>query len=82
MTTSNFERSLQAFIRRRPFRPFSVELASGNRFTVDQPEAVALRGGVAVYIDPDGHYALFDATGVTQVSEFPANGGKRSRPRS
>jgi hypothetical protein len=81
MTDDNFERGLHAFIRRRPFRPFAVELASGDRFTVDYPEALALRGGVAVFIDPDGRYTLFDATGVTQLSEA-GNGGRRSRRRS
>jgi hypothetical protein len=56
-----------------------VELASGDRFTVDHPEALALRGGVAVYIGPDGSYKLFDSTGVTQLIDQSANGGRRRR---
>jgi hypothetical protein len=78
MTDANFEKSLQAFVRRRPFRPFTVELASGDRFTVDHPEALARRGAVAVYIDTNGNYTLFDSTLVTQLAESP-NGGRRSR---
>jgi hypothetical protein len=69
MTATNFEQSLQAFIRRRPFKPFAVELMSGDRFTVDHLEALAVRGSVAVYINPDGKYALFDSTGVSQLSD-------------
>jgi hypothetical protein len=81
MTESNFQQALQAFFRLRPFKPFAVELASGDRFTVDDPEAVALRGGVAVYIGTDGSYKLFDSTGVTQLVDQSANGG-RGRTRS
>jgi len=60
---------LQAFIQRRPFKPFRVELASGTHFTIDHPEALARRGAVAVFIDVHGNYTLFDSTGVTQVTE-------------
>jgi hypothetical protein len=69
MTDSNFQQSLQAFVRRRPFKPFTVELVSGDRFVVDHPEALALRGAVAVYINTDGKYTLFDSTGVSQLTE-------------
>jgi hypothetical protein len=54
MTEANFQRSLQAFVSRQPFHPFSVEFSSGDRFTVDHPEALALRGRVAVFIHPTG----------------------------
>jgi hypothetical protein len=69
MVESNFQQALEAFLRRRPFRPFTVELVSGNRFTVDHPEALAMRGAVAVYIDRDGKYTLFDSTGVSRLTE-------------
>src|SRR5262245_30613690 len=38
MNDGNFQNSLQAFARRRPFKPFAVELVSGDRFVVDHPE--------------------------------------------
>lgn len=79
MTDVNFARSLQAFLRRQPFKPFAVELASGARITVDHPEAMARRGAVAVYIDRGGNYTLFDAAAVTQLTEALGNGGKRQR---
>ena len=67
MTRENFERVLQAFQRRTPFRPFTVEFVSGERVSVDHPEALVLRGGVAVYISPEGVPTLFDHEGVSEV---------------
>jgi hypothetical protein len=64
MTRENFERSLAAFWRRRPFRPFVVELVSGERIKADHPEALVLRGGSAGYVSADGTPALFDHEGV------------------
>jgi hypothetical protein len=82
MERANFERSLQAFVQRRPFKPFRVELTSGSRFTIDHPEALAHRGAVAVFIDAQGNYTLYDSTGVTQVTEVTGNGSTRSRKQS
>jgi hypothetical protein len=82
MTEETFERSLKAFSQRRPFKPFLVELASGPRFTVDHPEALAQRGPAAVYISPDGEYTLFDNTMVTQMADAAGNGSKRSRKQT
>lgn len=82
MTDENFKRSLEAFIRRRPFKAFAIELASGDRFTVDHPEGLAHRGTVAVYIDRGGNYTLFDSTGVTQLTDFRGDGGKALRRRT
>ncbi len=67
MTPDNFERVLQAFQRRTPFRPFTVEFVSGERIAVDHPEALVLRGGVGVYLSPDGVPTLFDHEGVSEV---------------
>jgi hypothetical protein len=79
MTEKTFESSLKAFSQRRPFKPFLVELASGSRFTVDHPEALAQRGPAAVYISRDGEYTLFDNTMVTQMADVAANGSNRPR---
>jgi hypothetical protein len=79
MRSGNFERALNAFIRRRPFKPFRVTLDNGDRFTVDHPEALALRGAVAVFIDPQGNYMLFDNTSVSQLTEGGGNGRGRRR---
>jgi hypothetical protein len=81
MKESNFQSALRAFVRRKPFKPFTVELVSGSRFVVDHPEAVALRGPVAVFIDSAGKYTLFDNTGVSQLSDIAENGGRLPRRR-
>ncbi len=73
MTDKHFERTLRAFQRRTPFRPFRVELVSGSRFLVDHPEALVLRDGVAVFIAAGGIPTLFDHDSVSQVL------GNRSR---
>jgi hypothetical protein len=60
MERENFERSLRAFQRRTPFRPFTVALVNGDRFQVDHPEALVVRGGVAGFIAANGTPWLFD----------------------
>jgi hypothetical protein len=76
MTRENFQNSLQAFARRRPFVPFVVELLSGEQFIVEHPEALAMRAGVAIYINTEGKYSLFDHSAVSRLMDiaesFPA----------
>jgi len=68
MTAKNFERTLRAFHRRAPFRPFSVALVSGDRMEIDHPDALVLRGGVAVFVAADGTPTLFDHESASEVS--------------
>ncbi len=67
MESESFDRSLRAFCRRVPFQPFTVELLSGTRFRVEHPEALAVNGGTAVYIAPDGTPSLFDHRRISQL---------------
>ena len=67
MSNDHFERTLRAFQRRTPFRSFTVELVSGFQFQVDHPEALVLRGGVAVFVAADGTPTLFDHESVSKV---------------
>jgi hypothetical protein len=67
MVAETFAQSMRAFARRRPFKPFFVELVSGDRIFIEHPEAVAFRGGAAVFISPGGEYALFDHESVSQL---------------
>lgn len=80
MTDANFKKSLLAFVRRRPFKPFKVELISGDRLTVEHPEALAQGGAVAVYINPDGDIKLFDSTSVTQLADVASRPKVRLEP--
>jgi hypothetical protein len=71
MNSSAFERSLRAFQRRQPFQPFTVALLNGDRVQVDHPEALVVRGGMAVFIAAGGVPTLFDHEGVSDfVGEF------------
>jgi hypothetical protein len=67
MTSDDFDRSLRALQRRRPFHTFTVELVSGDRFQVDHPEALIVRAGVAVFVARDGTPTLFDHESVSQI---------------
>lgn len=67
MTAETFDRTLRAFQRRTPFRPFTVELVSGFRFQVDHPEALVYRAGTGIYVASDGTPTLFDHEGVSRL---------------
>lgn len=66
MEAENFENTLSAFQSRKPFRPFTVVLAAGDRFEVDHAGALVHREGVAIYIAPGGVPIIFDHEGVSQ----------------
>jgi hypothetical protein len=71
MTGQNFQIALRAFTRRSRFRPFLVELISGDRFRVGHPEALTMRGKVAMYVAPDKAVKLFDSESVCQLCDEP-----------
>jgi hypothetical protein len=66
MTAENFDRALRSFQRRTPFKPFTVEMVSGDRFQVDHPEALVFRGGVAIFVSKGAVPVIFDHEGVSQ----------------
>jgi hypothetical protein len=68
MTKEDFEQQLRTFLRRRPFQPFTVVLTTGERIEVDVPEAVAMGGGAAGYLDPAGEATLFDCEDVSEIT--------------
>jgi hypothetical protein len=71
MEVDNFNRTLRAFQKRTPFKPFTVALVSGDRVQVDHPEALVVRAGVAVFVSTDGTPTIFDHEGA---SEFVGEG--------
>ena len=79
MKEETFERVLNAFNRRQPFKPFVVELVSGAELTIDHPEALVYRAGAAMHIDSQGNFTLFDNEGVSRLKDVKANGSSRSR---
>ena len=69
MKADTFEKSLRGFSNRVPFRPFTVELINGRQFAINHPEALVVRSGVAVYIDPDGALVILDHEGVNEFTD-------------
>jgi hypothetical protein len=67
MTAEHFDKTLQAYQRRRPFRPFSVRFVNGEQIDADYPEAMVVRSGVGVYISAAGVPTLFDHESVSEV---------------
>jgi hypothetical protein len=74
MTADNFTTLLEGLRQRQPFHIFTVELHGGRRFEVDQPGALIVRDGVAVFLAPGGVPILFDHDNVNQIIGPPANG--------
>jgi hypothetical protein len=66
MTVEHFDGTLNAFVNRSPFQPFTVALVNGDRFEVDHPRSLVVRDGVAVYVGPGSVPAIFDHKGVNQ----------------
>ena len=73
MTPEHFQTTIQAFQKRVPFRPYLVEIVSGDRVRADHPEALVIRGGVTVFLTPQGAPVIFDNAGASQVIATPAD---------
>jgi hypothetical protein len=67
VTPEHFQTAIRGFQRRTPFKPYVVELVSGDRVQVDHPEALVLRGGVGVFLSATGAPSIFDHEGVSQI---------------
>ena len=62
-----FTGTIQAFKRRKPFRPFTVVTMSGERQEVDHQDAIVVRDGMAMFAAPGGIPVIFDHESVDQV---------------
>ena len=67
MTREDFADALTALWRHRPFRPFTVELLTGQHFEVDRADAMICREGTAVFIGEGPSFQLFFHDSVTQI---------------
>lgn len=63
-------KSIGAFHRARPFRPFAIRTASGESFLVEHPELFAFSPNtpVALLITGSGDVAMIDLAGITEIT--------------
>jgi hypothetical protein len=66
MTRRNFRLILNAFLQRTPFRPFTLELASGSRMEVNHPEALTLYEQWIVCASTRGTRSVFEYASVVR----------------
>ena len=78
MTAEHFNKTLQAYQKRRPFRSFRVRFVSGEHIDIDHPEAVVIRAGVGVYVSADGVPTLFDHESVGEAGGETERRSRRS----
>ena len=78
MTAEHFETTLDVLMA-QPFKPFAVELNTGQRIEIDQPRAVSSRGGYAVFTSPGGVLVMFDHESVNQFINAPVHSAARKR---
>lgn len=73
MTREDFQKVLDAFCKRMPFRPFTIELVSGSHIEINHPEALRQHDDLLVYKSTSGIQSVFgyesiirfiDATGT------------------
>lgn len=74
MTRAQFLAVLRAFLKRKYFHPFTLELDSGSRIEVNHPEALRLEKELIVCRSTSGVQSVFeyesvvrfiDATGIS-----------------
>jgi hypothetical protein len=71
MTSEHFAVALWSYNHRRSFRPFFIELASGDRMLVTHPETEILRGELWEYVNPNGGHHVFESESVIHLLDAP-----------
>jgi hypothetical protein len=71
VTPDAFRLALEAFMRRRPFRPFIIEFHSGRRLLIEHPEALLHRGQLLHFLSPGegARNYVFDSSSVSLVRD-------------
>lgn len=76
MNRDTLDLALASFSGRVPFRPFAIELMSGQQIAVRHPEAVAFWEELLMFRTERGHFQLFDPDSVCRLldTDSPAGG--------
>lgn len=67
MDRTHFDRAMEGFRERTPFRPYAIALVDGDRVEVDHCDALVVRDGVAICVAAGGVPVVFDHEGVSKV---------------
>jgi hypothetical protein len=67
MDSDTFTATIRAFKGQSPFQPFTVAMVNGDRLEIDYADAIAIRGGMALFAAPGNIPVVFDHEGVSQV---------------
>jgi hypothetical protein len=73
MTAEHFEETLETLLSRQPFKAFTVELNTRQRYEIDHPHSIAYQDGAAVFLAPGGVPVFFDHESVNQIINSPAH---------
>ena len=66
MTKDNFIRLIQSVNRRRPWKPYTLELLSGSRVEVNHPEALQADGELWVCSSTTGLRTVFECSAIVR----------------
>jgi len=79
VTAERFDETLKTLLTRQPFKAFTIELNSGQRYEVDHAHATAFENGAAVHLASGGIPVFFDHESVNEFINSPAHSapGKR-----
>jgi hypothetical protein len=66
MTPEQVEEKIIQLIHRQPFFPFVVEMTDGQLLEIPHPR-LAINGGGAVFIGPDGGFVDFEFNRVRSI---------------
>lgn len=67
MERDNFEKTILVLKRRKPFAPFIISMANGDRHEIDCPDALAPRGSFGMFLSASEVPVFLDHEGVTQI---------------
>lgn len=69
MSKENFESVLRAFLARKRFKSFSLELVNGTRLEINHPEALQLYQSLVVCNSTAGVRSVFEYEAVVRFAD-------------
>ena len=69
MKRDDFQRAVDELKSRVPFRPFVIEMDSGQRFVVADPKALSCYAGGGTYSHADGNFDFVESEDVSRLVE-------------